>query len=186
MLDLLLLAQDAAAAPQMRGFWDVVNANMTAILATLMAIVGAIGAALVGLGKLIYAIAMGYIDRRNKRLQEEAEAEQEERDKRCELLDRTIAHIPLHTQTLEDTCRVLESLRDDHRTVHEAAVPALDAVIAMGERPETKVGSDVIRDLKNSRHILKGREQRDAEREARFTASREKRRKSTHPDLEIE
>ena len=65
------------------------------------------------------------------------------------------------------------ALKDDHAIIHSASIPALSAVISMGEKSPHDLPSDVIRDLKESRDKL---QRRDAARAAARAATHDSRR----------
>lgn len=165
---IFLLAQDAAMAQEVAkhtvGFWEVINQNMTAILGVILTVLAGVGAAFVGCGKLIWAISNSWIERANRRADEEAASDAKERAKRVAVLDMTIESLPKHLVALTDTCEILESLKDDHAIIHSAAIPALSAVICVAEKPQHDIPSDVIRDMKEAHDILKGREAARAKR----------------------
>lgn len=156
MLEFLFAQADPSSAAKFgMTFWDVVHENMGSIIAGATAIGTATLAGIAGAGRVIYLWVNSYVEQRSKALAAKADAEIAKSERECSLLLTMEEHVPKQTKAMEDTCRVLAALQNEHVETKLAVAPVIDAAITIIEKSKFDLPSDAIKDLK--RDLREGR-----------------------------
>lgn len=149
MLDFLLAQADPATAAKFgMTFWDVVHENMGSIIAGATAVGTATLAGIAGAGRVVYLWVNSYVEQKSKASAAKSAAELAKSERECSLLLTMECHIPQQTKAMEDTCRVLESLQNEHIDTKRAVAPVIDAAITIIEKSKFDLPSDTVKEIK--------------------------------------